>query len=103
MPLLRVDPNGIWCEAGGFWIDPWDPLSGGHPVSKALITHGHSDHARFGSEAYLCSTGSEPILRARIGADSFIETLTYGESLRIGDVSVSFHPAGHVLGSAQIR
>ncbi|MEP6717466.1 MAG: ligase-associated DNA damage response exonuclease, partial [Terriglobia bacterium] len=97
MPLLRVDPNGIWCEPGGFWIDPWNP------VSKALITHGHSDHARSGSQAYLCSAGSEPILRARIGADSSIDTLTYGESIRIGDVAVSFHPAGHVLGSAQIR
>src|SRR5450432_1787202 len=97
MALLRVDPNGIWCEAGGFWIDPWAP------VSKALITHGHSDHARSGSDAYLCASGSEPILRARIGADSSIETVPYGKSIRIADVTVSFHPAGHVLGSAQIR
>lgn len=97
MPLLRVDENGLWCEAGGFWIDPWGP------VSKALITHGHSDHARSGSAAYLCSTGSQPILRARLTPDSAIETLPYGEPLRIADVSVSFHPAGHVLGSAQIR
>lgn len=97
MPLLRVDENGLWCEAGGFWIDPWGP------VSRALITHGHSDHARSGSARYLCSTGSKPILEARLAPGSVIDSLTYGESVRIGDVAVSFHPAGHVLGSAQIR
>lgn len=97
MPLLRVDQNGLWCEAGGFHIDPWNP------VSKALITHGHSDHARWGSAAYLCAAPSARILQLRLGPDARIETLPYGERIAIGEVSVSFHPAGHVLGSAQIR
>ena len=96
-PLLRVDQNGLWCEAGGFWIDPW------LPVAKALITHGHSDHARGGSSAYLCSAPCEPVLRARIGIDAPIQTLPYGDRLVVDGVTVSFHPAGHVLGSAQIR
>jgi putative mRNA 3-end processing factor len=97
MPLLRADGNGLWCEAGGFYIDPWAP------VGKALITHAHSDHARPGSAAYLCATPCAPVLRARLGVDCLIRTLPYGETLGVGDVSVSFHPAGHVLGSAQIR
>lgn len=97
MPLLRVDDNGLWCEPGGFYIDPWAP------VAKALITHAHSDHARPGTNAYLCATPCAPVLRARLGPDCLIQTLPYGESLGVGDVSVSFHPAGHILGSAQIR
>ncbi|HZL56792.1 MAG TPA: ligase-associated DNA damage response exonuclease [Bryobacteraceae bacterium] len=97
MPLLGVDDNGLWCEAGGFHIDPW------RPVARALITHGHSDHARAGSDAYLCSAPCKPVLRLRMGADCRIETLPYGERRQIGGVEISFHPAGHVLGSAQIR
>jgi putative mRNA 3-end processing factor len=97
MPLLQVDRNGLFCEAGGFYIDPWAP------VEKALITHGHSDHARSGSAAYLCASPSLLVLRARLAADSLIETVPFGETLTINDVRVSFHPAGHVLGSAQIR
>lgn len=97
MPLLRVDENGLWCEAGGFHVDPWAP------VPKALITHAHSDHARAGSNAYLCASPCEPVLRARLGPECLIQTLGYGESLGVGDVSVAFHPAGHILGSAQIR
>src|ERR1700732_467204 len=97
MPLLQVDSNGLWCEAGGFHIDPWNP------VPKALITHGHSDHATAGSAAYLCSSLCAPILRERLGAGISLEQVRYGEAVRMGEVSVSFHPAGHVLGSAQIR
>jgi putative mRNA 3-end processing factor len=97
MPLLRVDPDGLWCEPGGFHVDPWGP------VPRALITHGHSDHARPGSGAYLCASPCAPILRERLGPETLLDTLRYGEPRRIGDVSVSFHPAGHVLGSAQIR
>jgi putative mRNA 3-end processing factor len=97
MALLRADENGLWCEEGGFYIDPWAP------VGKALITHAHSDHARPGSGAYLCAAPCAPVLRARLGVDYLIQTLPYGETLGVGDVSVSFHPAGHVLGSAQIR
>jgi putative mRNA 3-end processing factor len=97
MALLRADENGLWCEAGGFYVDPWAP------AGKALITHAHSDHARPGSSAYLCAAPCAPVLRARLGVDCLIQTLPYGETLGVGDVSVSFHPAGHVLGSAQIR
>jgi putative mRNA 3-end processing factor len=97
MPLLEIDPSGLWCEAGGFHIDPW------RPVPKAAITHAHGDHARPGSESYLCSAPCVPVLRERTGFDTHIEGIRYGEPLRIGEVTVSFHPAGHVLGSAQIR
>ena len=97
MPLLRVDQNGLWCEAGGFHIDPWGA------VPHALITHGHSDHARPGSSAYLCAAPSERILRLRLGEDLPLQTIPYGASLTLNGVAVSFHPAGHVLGSAQIR
>lgn len=97
MALLETDVNGLWCEAGGFHIDPWGP------VAKALITHGHSDHARPGSDNYLCADLCTPVLRERLGPDARIESLPYIEDRRVGEVTVSFHPAGHVLGSAQIR
>jgi putative mRNA 3-end processing factor len=95
--LLIETPAGLWCAAGRFHIDPWEP------VERALITHAHGDHARPGNAAYLCSTGCEPLLRRRFGGDVRIETVPYGQHLTIDDVRVSFHPAGHVLGSAQIR
>jgi putative mRNA 3-end processing factor len=97
MPLLDVDRNGLFCGTGNFYIDPWAP------VERALITHGHSDHARAGSASYLCSEEGARVLRARIGAEASIETLAWGSRLSIGGVAVSFHPAGHVLGSSQIR
>jgi len=87
---------GLFCEAGGFHIDPW------LPVDRALITHAHGDHARPGSAAYLCAAGGEALLRRRL-PEAHIEAIPYGQRLRIGDVDVSFHPAGHILGSAQIR
>lgn len=95
--LLRMTPAGLACPAGGFHIDPWQP------VDRALVTHAHADHARGGSRAYLGTASGLPLLRARLPADATIEALRYGEVRRIGDVDVSFHPAGHVLGSAQIR
>jgi putative mRNA 3-end processing factor len=95
--LVDVDPSGLWCESGGFHIDPWGQ------VKQALITHGHADRARPGSRLYLCAAPCEPVLRERFGADVTIESLPYGEVRRIGEVAVSFHPAGHMLGSAQIR
>jgi putative mRNA 3-end processing factor len=97
MGLLQIDPDGLWCEAGGFHIDPWGA------VPKALITHGHSDHARPGSAAYLCSELCALILKERLGPEVHLQAVRYGSPLRIGEVSVSFHPAGHVLGSSQIR
>jgi putative mRNA 3-end processing factor len=97
LPLLTETSSGLWCESGGFHIDPWQP------VDRAVITHAHGDHARPGSHAYLCASPSSALLRRRFGSDARIESIPYGEMQTIGDVRVSLHPAGHVLGSAQIR
>ncbi len=95
-PLLSFTDEGIFCAAGNFHIDPW------RPVARALVTHGHSDHARGGHAAYLATEAAAPVILHRLG-DIRLETIRYGERRRIGDVDVSFHPAGHVPGSAQIR
>ncbi|MCE6961479.1 ligase-associated DNA damage response exonuclease [Cereibacter sphaeroides] len=95
-PLLTFTDRGICCPEGGFHIDPW------RPVERALITHGHSDHARFGHGSYLATEGSAPVIRYRLG-EIDLSTIRYGERRQIGGVTVSFHPAGHVPGSAQIR
>ncbi len=97
MPLLTETSSGLWCAAGRFHIDPWEP------VDRAVITHAHGDHARPGSSAYLCAVQSVPLLRRRFGADTIIEPMPYGEPQTLGDVRLSFHPAGHILGSAQVR
>lgn len=94
--LIAAAPNGLYCRPGGFHIDPW------RPVERAVITHAHADHARYGHARYLCAAPCAAILRARLG-DVAIEALEYGEQQRIGGALVSFHPAGHVLGSAQVR
>lgn len=95
--LVRITPAGLFCERGGFHIDPWQP------VERALLTHGHGDHAQPGSSSYLTVAQGQAIARKRLGEDAVIETLRYGERRHLGDVTVSFHPAGHVLGSAQLR
>jgi putative mRNA 3-end processing factor len=95
--IVTESPSGLWCPRGGFHIDPWDA------VERAVITHAHGDHARPGSAAYLCAAPSAGLLRRRFGSDARIESVEYGETVTLGDVRVSFHPAGHVLGSAQIR
>jgi putative mRNA 3-end processing factor len=97
LPLLTETASGLWCEAGRFHIDPWAP------VERAVITHAHGDHARPGSRAYLCAAPGVPLLRRRFGPDAVIESAAYVQMLTLGDVRVSLHPAGHVLGSAQIR
>jgi putative mRNA 3-end processing factor len=79
------------------YIDPW------LPVSRAVITHGHSDHARVGSESYLCAAPGAGVLRARLGSDISLQAVAFGESTRIGDVTVTLYPAGHILGSAQVK
>ncbi|EPX81292.1 ligase-associated DNA damage response exonuclease [Litoreibacter arenae] len=94
--VLQFQPEGIYCPAGDFYIDPW------RPVSRALITHGHSDHARWGHGSYLATGAAAPVMRLRLG-DISLDTVDYGETRQIGDARVSFHPAGHVPGSAQIR
>ncbi|HVL40225.1 MAG TPA: ligase-associated DNA damage response exonuclease, partial [Fimbriimonadaceae bacterium] len=95
--LLTVTDSGLYCEAGGFYVDPW------RPVERAVITHGHSDHARYGMRRYLSSPEGECVLRLRLGPLAKIDTLEYGETLEIFGVKVSLHPAGHILGSAQVR
>ncbi len=94
--LLEFNENGIFCPKGDFYIDPWKP------VARAIITHGHSDHSRPGNKNYLCHQDSVPILKHRLG-EIAIESLTYGEKVSINGVSVSLYPAGHLLGSAQVR
>jgi putative mRNA 3-end processing factor len=95
--LLHLTDRGLYCPLGDFYVDPWQP------VERALITHAHGDHARWGSRAYLAARDGERVLRARLAPDARIETLPFGESVSFNDVTVSFHPAGHILGSAQIR
>jgi putative mRNA 3-end processing factor len=95
--LLSETERGLYCEAGDFYIDPWGP------VERAVITHAHGDHARWGSGAYLGSREGERVLRTRLGADARIRSVDFGEVREIGGVRVSLHPAGHILGSAQVR
>jgi putative mRNA 3-end processing factor len=96
MDLIVATDRGLYCAAGEFHIDPW------RGVPRAVITHAHADHARFGSEVYICHRDTAPILRKRLG-DVAIETAGYGEILTRNGVEISLHPAGHVLGSAQVR
>jgi putative mRNA 3-end processing factor len=97
--ILVPTPSGVCCRPGGFNIDPT------RPVEKALITHGHSDHARAGHGAVLATQETLDVMRIRYG-DNFAgstQAIGYGETLKLDGARVSFHPAGHVLGSAQIR
>lgn len=95
--LVVARPEGLYCPPGDFYIDPW------RPVDRAVITHGHSDHARWGHQHYLAHEQGEGILRARLGADITLQTLPYGQAIEHNGVRISLHPAGHVLGSAQVR
>ncbi|MEO8241101.1 MAG: ligase-associated DNA damage response exonuclease [bacterium] len=95
-PVLTFTKKGIYCPAGDFYIDPTQA------VDRALVTHGHSDHAYRGHKTYLCTDAALPVIRHRLGRIT-AEGVGYGEARTIGGVQVSFHPAGHVPGSAQIR
>lgn len=95
--LLRLTPEGLYCAAGDFHVDPWKP------VPRAVVTHAHADHARWGCESYLSSEANRIPLRIRLGDDAAIEGEPWGRIRRIRGVGVSFHPAGHILGSSQIR
>jgi len=97
--ILVSTPSGICCKIGGFHIDPT------RPVERALITHGHSDHARAGHGAVLATRETLDIMRLRYGQAfaGSTQVVRYGEDLKLNDARVSFHPAGHILGSAQIR
>ncbi len=95
--LLIVNDNGLYCPAGDFYIDPWKP------VKTALITHGHSDHMRWGMQQYICHHHTIPVLHLRLGAENAVRGVDYGEVFVLNGVKISFHPAGHIIGSAQIR
>ena len=95
--LIVERPEGLYCPPGDFYIDPW------RPVARAVITHAHADHARRDHGAYLATAVSEGVLRARLGDDITLQGLAYGETVMLNGVRVSLHPAGHVLGSAQVR
>ncbi|HZV92445.1 MAG TPA: ligase-associated DNA damage response exonuclease [Caldimonas sp.] len=98
LPDLVVQrPDGLYCPPGDFYIDPW------RPVERAVITHAHADHARRGHVRYLAAAPAEGVLRSRLGRDIALQTLAYGETIDHFGVRVSLHPAGHVLGSAQVR
>jgi DNA ligase-1 len=96
-PLVLVDDRGIFCPAGGFAIDPWEG-----PVDRAVLTHAHADHARLVMTRALVAAPGVGVARARLEG-VHVESVVYGERVRLGDVIVSLHPSGHVLGSAQIR
>ncbi|MBC6995752.1 ligase-associated DNA damage response exonuclease [Neolewinella lacunae] len=96
MPLLEFNDRGIYCPRAQVYIDPWKP------VDRALITHGHADHSRWGNKHYLATRSAAPVIRHRLGEVS-LTTVEYGQVTTINGVKFSFHPAGHIIGSAQIR
>lgn len=96
--LLINTEKGLYCPLGGFYVDPWRPQAG----DRAIITHAHSDHARWGAEEYLCAQSGAAVLKARLG-DIRVSGVPFGQTRQVGDVQVSLHPAGHVLGSAMVR
>lgn len=95
--MLTVTPSGLYCPAADLYVDPWSP------VDRAVITHAHGDHARWGSRHYLAAREGERVLRTRLGTEASIELVEYGTPVRINDVTISLIPAGHILGSAQVR
>jgi putative mRNA 3-end processing factor len=95
--MVVVRKEGLYCVPGDFYIDPW------RPVERAIITHAHGDHARYGSRRYLTAAPGVGVLRTRMGEDAVIDALEYGEKVVHNGVTVSLHPAGHVLGSSQVR
>jgi putative mRNA 3-end processing factor len=94
--LLTFTDRGIYCPKGDFYIDPWKP------VDRAVITHAHSDHARWGSKKYLAHKDTVPLLRLRLGVNDY-QSAQWNETIFINGVQLSFHPAGHIIGSAQVR
>lgn len=94
--LISFTDKGLYCQQGNFYIDPWKP------VERAVITHGHADHAYFGNKYYLCHNYTKPILQLRLGENNY-QTLEWNEPVYLNGVNVSFYPAGHIIGSSQIR
>jgi len=96
MPLIEFTDKGLYCAQGQFYIDPWQP------VNKAVITHAHGDHARWGSSYYLCHRLTQPILQLRLGNNNY-QTVEWNEPVYMNGVTITLHPAGHIIGSSQIR
>jgi putative mRNA 3-end processing factor len=96
MGLITFTDSGLYCKQGDFYIDPWKP------VNRAVITHAHSDHARWGSNSYFAHTDSYSILKHRLGQDIVVETSEYGGGFSSNGVNVTLYPAGHIVGSAQV-
>lgn len=97
MTLLRLTERGLYSEAGDFHVDPWAA------VDRAVVTHAHGDHVAWGCGSYLCSNEGLGVLRDRLDPGARIRGLGYGEAISVNGVRVSLHPAGHILGSAQVR
>lgn len=96
MALIQFTDRGLYCSQGGFYIDPW------RPVDRAVITHAHSDHARWGNKNYLCHQHTLPILQLRLGPNEY-QSVDWNETVTINGVKISLHPAGHIIGSSQVR
>jgi putative mRNA 3-end processing factor len=97
IPLLQSTDAGLYCAPGDFYVDPW------RPVERAIVTHAHADHACAGCGRYLASRDGLAVLKARLGDSAEISTLAHGETIDVNGVRVSLHPAGHILGSVQVR
>jgi putative mRNA 3-end processing factor len=97
MTLLQLTDRGLYCEVGDFYVDPWGA------VDRAVVTHGHGDHLAWGCRAYLTAEPGVAVLRERLDPSARIRGAAYGETVNVGGVRVSLHPAGHILGSAQVR
>ena len=97
MALIEFTNKGIYCKKGDFYIDPW------HPVDYAVTTHGHADHVKWGNKNYLCHDLTKPILTQRYRLEDNVQTLPYHQQIDINGIKLSLHPAGHVIGSSQIR
>lgn len=97
MELLQFTDRGIYCPVAGVYLDPWKP------VEKAIVTHGHSDHAYAGHRQYLCTTEALPVIRHRLFLTDNVQAVPYRETVQLNGVNFSFHPAGHIPGSAQVR
>jgi putative mRNA 3-end processing factor len=96
-PVLTFTDSGIYCPAGDFYIDPWKP------VNRAVITHAHADHARPENRKYLCAKDSVPLLQLRLGQNIAVQGMGWNETLQMNGATISFHPAGHMIGSAQVK
>jgi putative mRNA 3-end processing factor len=95
--LVDFTSSGLYCPIADVYIDPWKP------VDKAIITHAHSDHARIGNMDYLAHKDTIPLLKHQLGKYLSVQGLSYGESICMNGVKISLHPAGHIIGSAQVR